>query len=461
MSSRDRYLVFPEEGETQLAAGDDGGQAAPTTITKPDELSWWDWTVFLLHTVAEIEHALMVQYLYAAYSFARGGFTGTQVPADAATQTARWRSSIVTIAKQEMGHLLTEQNLLRFIGGQLNLEREDFPFRTQLYPFPLALRPLSKTTLATYLAAEMPANPAVPDIDEIIARAKAAEGGMPINRVGMLFDTLIDIFTDATKLADADLHADTLGHQAGPTDWQASSDMIVSPVQTREEALTALRAIAEQGEGLLSPPPGAPPSHFDRFLAIYRQFPETETETPPDWVPVISVPVNPTTTATPDPDPAIERGRITDPTSRLWAQLFNTRYRMLLTDITHAMTLTGPFTDNDQPTLRGRLAEAALLQMRGQLSSGLRGIARKLTTRPLKQNPEPDDAQHAAPPFELPYTLAPADNERDRWRLHRALLDTSSDLITRLRAAGETDPLLDELDAIDINWRAIATSQPA
>lgn len=123
--------------------------------------------------------------------------------------------------------------------------------------------------------------------------------------------------------------------------------------------------------------------------------------------------------------------------------------------------MTGPFTDNDQPTLRGRLAEAALLQMRGQVSSGLRGIARKLTTRPLKQSPEPDDAPHAAPPFELPYTLAPADNERDRWRLHRALLDTSSDLIIRLRAAGETDPLLDELDAIDINWRAIATSQPA
>jgi len=28
--------------------------------TKPEELTWWDWTVFLLHTAAEIEHALMV-----------------------------------------------------------------------------------------------------------------------------------------------------------------------------------------------------------------------------------------------------------------------------------------------------------------------------------------------------------------------------------------------------------------
>ena len=41
---------------------------APDTIPKPIELTWWDWAVFLLQTAAEIEHVLMVQYLYAAYS---------------------------------------------------------------------------------------------------------------------------------------------------------------------------------------------------------------------------------------------------------------------------------------------------------------------------------------------------------------------------------------------------------
>lgn len=53
------------------------------TLDKPEELTWWDWAVFLLHTAAEIEHALMVQYLYAAYSLADRDFTGTAVPAGA------------------------------------------------------------------------------------------------------------------------------------------------------------------------------------------------------------------------------------------------------------------------------------------------------------------------------------------------------------------------------------------
>src|SRR5215210_8512247 len=122
--------------------------------TKPDELTWWDWTVFLLHSAAEIEHALMVQYLYAAYSLGEGNFQGTNVPSTAQTLVNDWRRMIVATAKEEMGHLITVQNLLRFIGGTLNFEREDFPFRT-LYPFHFQLEPLTKASLAKYVAAEM------------------------------------------------------------------------------------------------------------------------------------------------------------------------------------------------------------------------------------------------------------------------------------------------------------------
>jgi hypothetical protein len=126
---------------------------ADTTLDKPGELAWWDWTVFLLHTAAGIEHALLVQYLYAAYSLADSGFAGSQVPADAGTLTGKWRQAITGIAKEEMAHLLTVQNLLRFIGGPLNLDREDFPFLAFLYPFPFVLEPLTKTSLAKYVAA--------------------------------------------------------------------------------------------------------------------------------------------------------------------------------------------------------------------------------------------------------------------------------------------------------------------
>ena len=52
--------------------------ALPATVRPfdlPPEFTWHDYTVFLLHVAAEIEHALMVQYLYAAWSLG-----GPQVP---------------------------------------------------------------------------------------------------------------------------------------------------------------------------------------------------------------------------------------------------------------------------------------------------------------------------------------------------------------------------------------------
>src|SRR5204863_2080786 len=64
---------------------------------------------FLLHAAAEVEHALLVQYLYAAYSLKKPGDV-----TDPAQQAAlsQWPRSLRGIAKEEMGHLLTVQNLL-------------------------------------------------------------------------------------------------------------------------------------------------------------------------------------------------------------------------------------------------------------------------------------------------------------------------------------------------------------
>src|SRR5438105_14568049 len=73
-----------------------------------------DEAVFLLHAAAEVEHALMVQYLYAAYSL-REGFTGPGAP----SELNSWRRTLVQIAREEMAHLLTVQNLLHLIGGSL------------------------------------------------------------------------------------------------------------------------------------------------------------------------------------------------------------------------------------------------------------------------------------------------------------------------------------------------------
>ena len=234
---QERFLSVIETGlDAALGTDDDLAQVpneaagetatplarSPTDLafTKPDELTWWDWTVFLLHTAAEIEHALMVQYLYAAYSLRDVNFQGPNVPTDAPNLAKRWRRMIAGIAREEMGHLITVQNLLRFIGGTLNFEREDFPFRT-LYPFRFQLEPLTRSSLAKYVAAEMPEKPDQPAelMREIVQRATGSAGGSTVNQVGPMYAELVTIFEDSTKLSNDDLSPETAdGFQAKEDD---------------------------------------------------------------------------------------------------------------------------------------------------------------------------------------------------------------------------------------------------
>jgi hypothetical protein len=92
--------------------------------------------------------------------------------------------------------------------------------------------------------------------------------------------------------------------------------------------------------------------------------------------------------------------------------------------------------------------------------TGLKGIAQALVTQPLKDLPDLGDPDHAGPPFELPYTLTLPDDEHDRWRLHLALLDTSSSLIANIEAASGPNSLLDRIKQSDTQARVIAAAQP-
>ena len=467
-----RLLGMPDAGRDsgQLTFAQPLGEArraaepatAGAPLAKPDELTWWDWTVFLLHTAAEIEHALLVQYLYAAYSLGAGGFPGPSVPADAAQTVSLWRSTITEIAREEMAHFITVQNLLRFLGGPLTLEREDFPFTSPLYPFPLKLEPLTRTSLAKYVAAEMPADPQQPAelIQEIITRSTQGTGGPAVNRVGVVYEMLADIVSDATKLPDSDLRTDTVAQQAAKEDWHAGADtspLIVRVVDSRGAAVTALKDVGAQGEGLANPQG----SHFTRFLDIYRAFPETEG--PPGtapWVPTLAVPANPNTLPDGNGDATLEPGRITHPAARLWAQLFDVRYRMLLMDLLHWLHLSdASYTPEAARTVRGTLRDWTFQEMTGRGRAGLRGIAKALTALPLKQAPGPTDATNAGPPFEMPYTLTLPDQERDRWQVHLALLDGADQLIAQIQALAGSSPVLAELTTIDQAMRSFVHDQ--
>ncbi|MGH3934259.1 MAG: ferritin-like domain-containing protein, partial [Pseudonocardiaceae bacterium] len=71
----------------------------------PPEFNGRDYAIFLLHVAAEIEHSLMVQYLFAAYSLG-----GPTVPEGRQADVRAWQETILGIAKEEMAHLITIQN---------------------------------------------------------------------------------------------------------------------------------------------------------------------------------------------------------------------------------------------------------------------------------------------------------------------------------------------------------------
>src|SRR4030095_757169 len=73
---------------------------------RPD-MSWRDHLVMMLTSGEEIEYALMAQYLFGAFFI-----TGDQESEADRAMVEGWRTSILTVAKEEMGHLLTVQNML-------------------------------------------------------------------------------------------------------------------------------------------------------------------------------------------------------------------------------------------------------------------------------------------------------------------------------------------------------------
>ncbi|HLM01072.1 MAG TPA: ferritin-like domain-containing protein [Pyrinomonadaceae bacterium] len=428
----------PTDLENFLAARADLAETtadAPQSIGHDPELSAHDEAVFLLHTAAEVEHSLMVQYLYAAYSLG-----GSQVPEDKRDLVEQWRTDIIKIAKEEMGHLASVQNLLHLIGGSLNLEREDFPFRNYLYPFRFKLEPLTKDSLAKYVFAEMPSNLTGDDIEEIKRRANTSNLNNPVNHVGLLYQALADIFgrknADGTfALADSDLLADSEPFQAG-RDWtRGNSNFILRKVKTRVEAISLINDIAKQGEGVKvedivkeeeeeADVLNAAKSHYRVLRDIYDAFPEKR-----DWQPALRLPVNPNTTSEPDSDQSLEKdlrqGRITNPHTRLWAQLLNTRYRKLLMSIFHALHLDS----NVPPGRENRmiLRDWAFEEM----FPNIRELSSILTSLPMHED-NSVVCTPAGPPFELPYSLSLPAGERNRWRLHRDVISTSQKLTERI-----------------------------
>lgn len=93
-----------------------------------------------LRLACELEHGLMCQYLFAAYSLKRYPYerfdpvTGEEVLTEAELERVRrWAMKITLVARQEMEHLGLALNLLSSIGGTPSFSRPNMPQRLDYY----------------------------------------------------------------------------------------------------------------------------------------------------------------------------------------------------------------------------------------------------------------------------------------------------------------------------------------
>lgn len=160
----------------------------------------------LLNVAAEIEHGLMVQYLYCAFSIKPryAALAGLGVPS---------ADHIMGIAVQEMQHLGKVNNLLGALGAAPVLIREDFPYEPDIIPFRFRLEPASRASLAKYVWTESPTGATD------LAKARTAEdrlfcrqldqvlsnGQRRPNFVGPLYDAIIALVKEVDGGKDASL----------------------------------------------------------------------------------------------------------------------------------------------------------------------------------------------------------------------------------------------------------------
>jgi hypothetical protein len=244
--------------------------------------------IYLLREAAELEHGIMCQYLFAAFSLKQSVSEG--VTAEQLQAIGRWREVILDVARQEMLHLALVQNLLTSIGAAPHLGRPDFPSPAPYFPpgVSLALVPFSEQALRHFLYLERPEGMPLDD----------AEGFVAAKHARPLADTFLDENTIVARPQDFE----TVGHLyraidvgfawltaklgerrlfVGPPSAQATAKDLGWPqlvaVTNLKAAHAAVDTIVEQGEGVRGEWRTA---HFGRFLDVLQDYIALRTADP-------------------------------------------------------------------------------------------------------------------------------------------------------------------------------------
>ena len=303
-----------------------GGTAAPEA---PFVIEHREALIYMLCEAAELEHGIMCQYLFAAFSLKQTAAEGLAEAQLAAV--TRWRKQISHVATQEMLHLALVHNLLSAIGAAPHLARPNLPQPASHYPagVQLALLPFGEQALRHFMFLERPEGMDLQDAEGLAAVGRAEpllnERDIVPRRqdfatVGHLYRSIEAGFAQlAAKHGEPWLFV-------GPPRAQATQQHFSWPelvaVTDLASAQRAIDEILEQGEG---PRGHWQNAHFGQFVKILDEYQEMAQADPGfDPVrPVVAANVRP-------PERDVEVPLISDPLTARVTDLFNVGYEVLL-----------------------------------------------------------------------------------------------------------------------------------
>jgi len=382
---------------------------------------------YLLSQAAELEHGLMCEYLYAAFSLK--STAGPGLRADQLAAVERWRGMIFGIAAEEMLHWAMVQNLLAAVGSAPYVSRPHMPHQARGYPPGVQVRLLrfGEAALQHFVYLERPEGmegadaagfqpagppPAPMRPEEIIPR------GQDFATVGHLYRSI------ERGLAHL---ADKLGQDRlfiGPAFQQADETAFgwpdLRPITDLAGAGRAIERIVEQGEGARGDWADA---HYGRFLAVLEDYRAMRREDPafePAY-PVAAAAVRGVEGFEPDV-------YISDPGTGGCSDLFNAVYELLLQMIARYFAF-----GHETPGQRQVLAQTAV----GLMFGAIKPLGLLLARLPVGPG-HPDVTAGAS--FQLPYRasfLLP--HRRSAWLRFAERLDELAAFADGLRPPGGAD----------------------
>src|SRR5579859_1002448 len=296
-----------------------------------------------LYEAAELEHNLMCTYLYAAFSLKDGEADG--LSAEEAAAVKRWRSVLINVAVEEMGHLTAVWNITAALGGAPRFGRGNFPLDPDYLPADIVVKlaPFNVQTLQHFVFLERPHGSTEKDGEGFAYERPYIRGGVEmrlLTPMGINYDTVGDFYGALSKgLRVLVAEYGESGAFDGDPALQMSPNEIelmgAKPVICLKTALAAFDAIVVQGEGA---PSDSVDSHYHKFAAVREEY-QRLLQKNPNFVPAFPAATNPVLRRPPRPE-----GRVwlENPEAIAVVDLANAAYGLMLRMVAYSYAVRGP-----------------------------------------------------------------------------------------------------------------------